>query len=391
MLIESAFQYLPEILCGSSYQAQRFEAGITNAFSLALLQELNARNVPNPLGALSVELLYSNKIFTHPYTNEPKYDRCDLYVDLMALNVTNDKLDRFGWRHRNYMEAKFFRASNRNITTNPADLMTDILRLCCLVRPQRIAYDRWVEAVKNAKSLGQPPPEQRVFVPYEEKNSDNSRYEGLCVGRYLLHVYLGNVRDYMQTNARPWAVGITTSGSRKLTVELAKKGERTIEGRTNRRGVRAPDRTENPNEPRTYKNRLGHALTTGTLEVEITNRVIEQHDLDGHESYTCVLTRIDAFKLELNDWSYAETRDRVGIEGHPGDWKRINGFVGSHLNVPRRADAIIEQRVAEIQHPEPKKTKWVYTDLPPSTSEWLKLSGLTGSTGSFDPGGTTKD
>jgi hypothetical protein len=388
MLIESAFQYLPEILCGSSYQAQKFEAGITNAFSLALLQELNARNVPNPLGALCIELLYSNKKFKHPYTNEPKFDRCDLYVDLMSLNVTNDQLERFGWRHRNYMEAKFFRASNMNITTNPADLMTDILRLCCLVRPQRVAYDRWVKEANTAKAHKMDPPKQTVFVPYEESASQDGVYEGLCVGRYLLHVYLGNVRDYIQTDERPWADRITSAGTMTLKINLSKKGERTIVGNTNKKGVKAPDQVVNPDEPPSYRNRVGHELTKGELEITITNRVLEQRDLDGQESYTCVLTRIDGFKITLNGWTYEETADRVGREGKPGDWTRINEFVGAHLNVPQKT--VAGPKAGQPTQPD---EKWEYdlSSVAPSTSEWLKLAGLTGSTGSFDPGGTTKD
>jgi hypothetical protein len=39
MLIENAFHYLPEILCGSNYAVQEYEAGIVNAVSLAVLQE----------------------------------------------------------------------------------------------------------------------------------------------------------------------------------------------------------------------------------------------------------------------------------------------------------------------------------------------------------------
>lgn len=48
MLIEQAFLALPEILHGWGYQDQDYEAGLVNAFSLALLQVLNGRNAPNP-------------------------------------------------------------------------------------------------------------------------------------------------------------------------------------------------------------------------------------------------------------------------------------------------------------------------------------------------------
>jgi hypothetical protein len=109
MLIENAFHYLPEILSGSNYAAQDYEAGIVNAVSLAVLQELNARNVPNPLAGLSVEKLYSPLGFGRPdnISNKKRHLRADLFIDTSRTMIGSEGLSRFGWRHKNYLEANF--------------------------------------------------------------------------------------------------------------------------------------------------------------------------------------------------------------------------------------------------------------------------------------------
>lgn len=58
MLIEQAFFSLPEVLHGTGYQSQSHESGIASALTLSLLQVLNGRKVPNPIGCLQSERLY---------------------------------------------------------------------------------------------------------------------------------------------------------------------------------------------------------------------------------------------------------------------------------------------------------------------------------------------
>ena len=61
MIIEQAFYNLPEILVGAGYAKQEYEAGIVSAYSLALLQELNGRNVSLPISAIYAEKQFSAK------------------------------------------------------------------------------------------------------------------------------------------------------------------------------------------------------------------------------------------------------------------------------------------------------------------------------------------
>jgi len=58
MFTEGAFSTLPEILLGSGYQKQDYESGLVGAFSLALLQALNGRNIANQISCMQHEKLF---------------------------------------------------------------------------------------------------------------------------------------------------------------------------------------------------------------------------------------------------------------------------------------------------------------------------------------------
>ncbi|MGF1451199.1 MAG: hypothetical protein ACFB21_03875 [Opitutales bacterium] len=100
MLIEQAFFNLPEILVGAGYAKQDYEAGIVSAFSLAILQELNGRNAPNPISFLCAEKRFLGK--------NSKL-RTDIHVKLGKLYSGSRDYSEFGFRFSNWIEAKFFR------------------------------------------------------------------------------------------------------------------------------------------------------------------------------------------------------------------------------------------------------------------------------------------
>ena len=58
MIIEQALIALPELLLGNHYAVQEYEAGIVGVFSMAILQELNGRNVSHPVQHLQAERRY---------------------------------------------------------------------------------------------------------------------------------------------------------------------------------------------------------------------------------------------------------------------------------------------------------------------------------------------
>jgi hypothetical protein len=293
MLIENAFHYLPEILSGSNYAAQGYEAGIVNAVSLAVLQELNARNIPNPLSSLTVEKLYSKDGFDRPDAKPGKrHLRADLFVDVTRNHVATEALSRFGWRHLNFLEAKFFRPGAAPSTTNAALLLGDLIRLCCLTPPTVNGWNHF----KNQKPS-----------PCDGKPASDGKYHDICVGRYLLHVYEGDPEELVGKRSRLWLKELRSASGSKITLRIG------------------DDKAD------TFKKTLSLALEDLSVEVEITNRVIAQRKKTGKMHYLCVLTRIDRFKVTFGDLSWDETEDRDGIESKSGDWRKLQAEVGKHI------------------------------------------------------------
>ena len=294
MLIENAFHYLPEILSGSNYAAQDYEAGIVNAVSLAVLQELNARNVPNPLAALSVEKLYSPTGFDRPddHPTKKRHLRADLFVDTVRTLVASEGLSRFGWRHKNYLEAKFFRPGSASSTINAALLLGDVIRLCCLVPPTVLGWNRKTKPNSS---------------PCDGIPAEDGKYRDICVGRYLLHVYEGPVQALMGKKARTWAKELRSPSGASIDVGIG------------------------DDKAKTFKSALSNNLEQLKLKVGFTNRVISQQEAVGKTHYLCVLTRIDSFSATIGELSWTENEAREGQESKSGDWHKLQAVVGKHL------------------------------------------------------------
>src|ERR1700677_1354754 len=268
MLIENAFHYLPEILCGSNYALQEYEAGIVNAISLAVLQELNARNVPNPLASLTVEKLYSKTGFDRPDGDTKKrHLRADLFVDTSRTFVATEGLSRFGWRHKNYLESKFFRPGGPASTTNAALLLSDVIRLCCLVPPTVEGWHR----THNRKPS-----------PCDGDPALDGRYTDICVGRYLLHVYEGSPQTLVGIRSRSWVKELRSPAGTRLNIKIG------------------DDKAD------TFKRTISNDLAELEIDVGFTNRVIAQNQAQNRSHYLCVLTRIDRFTIKLGNLSWRE-------------------------------------------------------------------------------------
>lgn len=242
MLIEQAFFNLPEIMVGNGYAKQNYEAGIVSAFSLALLQEFNGRNINNPISNIYAERKYlDNKIQTY-ISNYKKKNisfknlRCDLFVSLTNTELQNTRLYTYGFRENNYIEAKFFRGDSikSNSTLNVYNILLDIYRLIILPSHTESRYK-----YKNNKSN---------------------------IGRYFLHVYQGKPLDYIGTKFN-WLAKSMIAGDHKLEIKLK----------------------ENSSQFSNFPQLI-------MANIELTNFVIEQHDEDD-ELYTFILTRINGFNV----------------------------------------------------------------------------------------------
>lgn len=184
MLIEQAFFNLPEIMVGNGYDKQEYEGGIVSAFSLALLQQFNGRNINNPISSIYAERSYIKENI-QKYLNASCAFRCDLYIDLEKTNLNNTNLYTYGFRTANYIETKFFRNSKDNSTLNVYNILLDIYRLQILP----------------------------IYLENKYKNGTSK------LGRYFLHVYKGKPHEYIG-NKFSWLAKKLVSGDQEIIIDL---------------------------------------------------------------------------------------------------------------------------------------------------------------------------
>lgn len=288
MLFEQAFFALPEVLHGSSYQRQDYEAGIIGAFTLAVLQVLNGRNVNNPIGCIQAERLFRPG-GTYQGIADPRYLRADLFLDVKKLYVANKRLSQYGWRHNLWLEGKFFRGQagdgishSRNKTNHVASILADIIRLA-------------------------------VLIPEEAQYS--------IAGRYFLHVYDAHPQYYLTYRSRAWCKRICEPGVHSLMLENL------------------------GNEKPSVIRLLGN-LANLKVEVQVTNVVAWPLETSNRPVYWCCLTRIDSAKVTLGDDWFETTPNRRVQESNEKAIDVIAGHVATHLHI--RPDSAETQPVDEI-------------------------------------------
>lgn len=301
MIYEQAFQYLPEILSGQGYPSQEHEGGIVAAFTMAVLQELNARNVNNPLSLIQCEKLYRLKKASWPSLKKggrPRYLRADLQVSIHDMRIGNSGLAAYGWRHANWLEAKYFRAfnlrtglpkANSNQSLHTGELLADVYRILALC-PRGV-------------------PKKLEDNPTKENRSN--------VGRYLLHVYSGTIEQHLSLKMkgrgeRQWIKAITEAGAQSAAITLA-------------------------DEPSSVLQHVGSGLGALKLEFACTNFVIAPVESKPRSvTYTCILIRFDSFKLSLGGEFWGINEDRSIVSSGEEDaeiHQQISEFVGSRISL----------------------------------------------------------
>ena len=291
MYFEQAFQCLPEVLVGSHYPTQDYESGVVVAFTLALLQELNGRNIQDPISLLQGECLYAIGGFACGDTRRNL--RADLKLKLDRLRVANRRLERYGWRHFNWLEAKFFREPKRdagkhsgNKTKYTAQLLLDLIRLTVLVA---------------------------------EKPGTKSRN-----GRYLLHVYDDLPKFYTVGSAdwtKKWAPQLHKPGSQKIVVDALAGAAAGVQGT------------------------LGQGFPVGiNLTANITNylqfplRLAQAGQEPKGKSYWCVLTRLDEFVVSIGNQKFSVKADRSVAEEADGDFEAMRTTVACSVGIKGAKD-----------------------------------------------------
>ncbi len=130
MILEGALYKLPELLLGHAFPRRQYEATLSSHLAMAVLLELNARNISMPQSRIHVE---------RPYPLEkpgPAY-RADLYVDLDGV-FPGLLLPCYGVKPHNWIEVKWYGGIARGSETQPTvdntgRMVQDLLRLCLLV------------------------------------------------------------------------------------------------------------------------------------------------------------------------------------------------------------------------------------------------------------------
>ncbi|MEK8085596.1 hypothetical protein WNB94_04200 [Aquabacterium sp. A3] len=275
MLIEQAFFSLPEVLHGTGYQSQSYESGIVSALTLSLLQVLNGRNVPNPIGCLQSERLYrSDGIYQQG--GNPRYLRADLFADINRLFVANKRLSQYGWRHHLWLECKFLRgqagaegnqhAGNKSPATG--SILADLLRLALLIP--------------------------------ETANKTHS-------SRYFLHVYDADPKFYLTFRGRPWCKSLVSVGEQEIHVS----------------GLE--------DEPAAVKRLIGD-LPGLDVRLKVTNFHAGPLHVQHRPVYWCWLTRIDKVDASLARHTVSIDADRTITQSEDG-LAEIAAFLAARLAI----------------------------------------------------------
>lgn len=258
MIFEQAFMSLPEFLTGTPFKRYQFEGTIVTAFSMAVLQELNSRNVPNPVSLLRAEVNY-------PIDDRK---RADLHIDLRKLDIFNDDLQLYGFYENNWLEAKFCRLSKSGIpvTTTLAStflILKDFIRLCSL-------------------------------VPDNQLQNDDS-----ISGRYLLHAYQGDPSQYFVYNRNQ----SKSRTEREWIKPLIEPGRQTIK-----------INDLNFETTQTFKKCVGKKASRISVEATVTNFVHRPREYN-EGVYHIVLTRIEDFQLFLGKRSFGRKHGKIFESG----------------------------------------------------------------------------
>lgn len=280
---------------GAGYPVLGYETSIVGAFGMSLLQELNGRNANNPLSHISMEKTYG----VTPDDGEAERPlRADLLVRLEQLKTGSRAFSAYGFRHSNWIEAKFFRKTADG-TKNVGLLLADIIRLITL-----------------------PPLEKKrgkygVVIPPIDKGHGIFEHRDLLLGRYLLHVYQGKPESYVAVERnsgggrtrREWVHRIQMPGRQLLILQ------------------------DLDSEPKGVYKYLGKKLVDLKASIDVTNFVLAPRGANSSkELFYCILTRIEGFKITLDGHCWSTTSDRRGFEKpQVGAFDHIRKFVAKNI------------------------------------------------------------
>lgn len=284
MIIEQALMNLPETMVGAGFGCKNYEGSIVSAFSLAILQSLNSRNIPNPMSCITAEYAYER--------TKSQNLRADLKISLGKTFLGTQAYSSYGFRFENFIETKYYQLSKSktnnsrsNQTQNTAGMLKDIIRLILLPTTQ------------------------------STKNTNKSN-----IGRYFLHVYEGdNVSKHLSFTKRKkirrtWLEKLTEQGSFNIDLNDIKEDD--------------------------YE--WWKLLNITELKIDITNYKISsivpiinnQSTNNQNTTYTYLLTRINSFLVYIGNDYILELSSDMNIKESDNTNKKVNdkSFISTYTD-----------------------------------------------------------
>ncbi|HHX2498619.1 TPA: hypothetical protein ACU8BN_000350 [Neisseria subflava] len=298
MIIEQALMNLPETMVGAGFGHKNYEGSIVSAFSLAILQSLNSRNIPNPMSCIIAEYAYER--------TQSKNLRVDLKISLGKTFLGTRAYSNYGFRFENFIEAKYYQlsqsvtnTSKSNPTQNTVAVLKDIIRL--------------------------------ILLPTTKHNNNKSN-----IGRYFLHVYEGgDIGKHLSFTKRKkteriWLKNLTTQGDFDIKLDDIKEDD--------------------------YE--WWKLLNISKLEINVTNyRIssipIANNQIPNTTIYTYLLTRINSFSVCIGNSDYTlELDSSMNIkESMSSTTKKAddNSFTSTYPNFESLLSTSIKTKTAKAK------------------------------------------
>ncbi len=273
MIFEQAFMALPEFLTGLPYDKFEYEGTLMTAYSMAVLQELNGRNVNNPISCLRSEVSY----------DLPSNKRSDIHLNLYDLKIMTNELSKYGFYKENWLEAKFFRLNSKgratqNRTTSTFLILKDLIRLIFFPKEEIIRPEEEIIRLNNIDSIS---------------------------GRYLLHVYEKEPAIHIASSKKNSEKGQNNGNGfiRSWLRHIMTPGKQNI----------SLDDFHLKNEINEFDKILHKELRDIKLSFNVTNFIHEASKENG--TFFCCLTRIDDFSVEFSSCKYEREKSKISVTG----------------------------------------------------------------------------
>jgi hypothetical protein len=183
MILESAFLKLPELMLSDIQNRGRVEAMVVQHLATGLQMELNCRSIPFAYNHITVEKPYPLQ------DQKGSVLRADLLFDANGTIPSTCRLDQYGYKEKQWLEAKTFFSKSKDPkppkTKNLGKIVKDLIRLCIL--------------------------------PEELQGRIRQN------GRYMLLVFDARPSKYLAYSKRDWALSLFEKESKTVQINLTQE------------------------------------------------------------------------------------------------------------------------------------------------------------------------